>query len=157
MHAMIALWCIARERGTLAPVSRAAHFISECFCPLDKKLTREIGVWAAHLTKISTHFPPRMLHEFRSLVPAKLRSPDSLWFGVREPDPGEDGKGYCYAKRFPNKMNGEGKDYPNKLGHLFCVYVNADFMIYEFRWDEPDTADDRCPRDYRDRFKARVR
>jgi hypothetical protein len=138
-------------------MTRGVKFITGCACPVTPGQRRDIGVTTEFLDRVARHFPPRMLHELRLLVPETLRHPDTLWAGIREPDPGEDDAGYCFAKHFPYRINGEGGQYPNKEAAVFCVYVNNDFLIYEYRWDESDRADHRYPRGHESRFQRHIR
>jgi hypothetical protein len=157
---MRAVFCYSHWTSNLqrkdAQMSERYHVIERCMCPVTKTPTREINVSPSYLKLVVNHFPPRCIHEMNLLIPTTLRSPNSLWKGVREPDPGEDHGGYCFSKPFPNKINGEGQSCPNPDGYVFCVYVNAEFVIYEFRWDEPDAADNRLPNGWSTRFHERV-
>lgn len=135
---------------------RGVSYITECFCPVTEA-ERDIGATATYLDKLARNLPPRCLHEFTALVPLTLREPDTVWAGVREPDPGADNAGFCFARYFPHRLDGNGGTYPNREGFVFCVYVNPAFLIYEFRWDESDPADHRYPRGCKTRFQRQIR
>lgn len=131
--------------------------MDDCFCPKTGK-KRAIGATYDYLNKVARSMPPWMLPTMRLYLPVVLTNPDCVWEGVREPDMGES-MGYCYSKHFANKVAADGSTYPNKLGHVFSVYVNSDFFIYEVRWDEAeaDTNGVRCPMGHDKRFGKRVK
>lgn len=105
----------------------------------------ECFVSASLIEKIKRYYPPRCLHELARLVPITLRQPDSIWSGIREPDPGDEEPGFCYAKRFASKLNGMGGEHSCPEDQIFCVYLNSDRVVFEFGWDEVDPSDPLSP------------
>lgn len=131
--------------------------IGGCFCPLTRG-ERSLFASSDYLDAVVRHFPRWMLHTIVEQVPVVLRNPDRVWSGVRDPDPGSDRWGYCYSKHFPHKLNNSGRTVPNGTNQVLSVYVNAEFMIYEVRWDESEEADSSwIPKGAAVRFGERVK
>lgn len=137
--------------------SANAKWISECFCPKTGR-TREVGASLSYLDKVSRYLPRWLLHTMSKLMPIVLCNPDAVWEGVRDPDPGDDRWGYCYCKHFPNKVDNNGASYPNRTDQVLSVYTNADFLIFEVRWDESEVVEGvRVPLGHAERFGRRVK
>ncbi len=87
--------------------------------------------------------------ELAYLVPEVLSGPTAVFQGVREV--GEKDwlcycgvPGYAYAK--------DGRRIAARIGEVYLVFVNADRVAYNFRWEHCDTVKRSFPKDYETRF-----
>jgi hypothetical protein len=122
-----------------------------CYCPHTKG-TRTAFIRPSQLEAVKRYYPAHKLHELAELVPTVLRDPKKVWRGIREPDPGNDLPGYCFSRRLPQKVDNLGQKFSAPLGQCFSVYMNSEFVIYEWGWDECENHDEDCPKKAADRF-----
>lgn len=129
--------------------------LENCYCPQTGR-RRPIYVRASFLERVHTYYPPRCLHELADMVPGTLREPGHIWGGVRDPDPGDDSPGYCFTKSYDWKFTGNGNKCAVKGEQVFCVYINSDFELFEFRWDAADPNEPDYPKCFDTRYTERL-
>jgi hypothetical protein len=89
------------------------------------------------------------LKELAHTLPEVLRYPTAVFQGVRE-----DGERdwLCYCGQPSHAYDGAtGSKKRAYLGEVYLVYVNADRVAYNSRWDKCDPDDIRLPCNYEDR------
>lgn len=92
--------------------------------------------------------------ELAHLVPWVLKHPTAIYQGIR--DEGES-EWLCYCAVPPHAFRWRsGEKAPPYPGQVYLVFVNADRVAYNNRWDECDPRDPKQPIDYEERFTRRV-
>lgn len=92
------------------------------------------------------------------LVAYILQKPRAIFEGItREEDEDRRGIGWrCYCGIPPHSHRPDGTEAPPYRGQVYLVFVNADGIAYNWRWDkaEPDSPD--LPINHGVRFKRRL-
>ena len=101
--------------------------------------------------------PPWVLHTIKQHLASVLECPVCLFAGIREPDPGDDREGFGYGSPMMNKIDGNGRSTPNPRKQLLFFYLNADFYLYEVRWEEPDPIDPSKPIGWKTRYGRAIK
>jgi len=91
-------------------------------------------------------------------VPYVLQHPNGVFEGLcLEQD--EDKRGYgwrCYCAVPPHDYEENGGEKPPRLNKIFLVFVNADKIAYNWRWEKVDPQNDRFPIDFQTRFRKQI-
>jgi len=92
------------------------------------------------------------------IVPAILQEPTAVFEGLtREEDEDHRGVGwrcYCGVPKQSFQADGtSGRPYP---GQVYLVFVNADGVAYNWRWEKADRDNPTLPEGYETRFKRRL-
>lgn len=88
-------------------------------------------------------------------VPYILQHPTQIFEGLcLEVD--EDARGYgwrCYCGIPKCDYSVDGKELDPRNNRVFLVFVNAENVAYNWRWEKCDPTDDKLPINYKTRFK----
>ncbi len=92
------------------------------------------------------------------IVPAILSTPTAVFEGIRREED-EDPRGvgwrcYCGVPEHSYRKDGTAaKPYP---GQVYLVFVNADGVAYNWRWEKADPENADLPLGYETRFKTKL-
>jgi hypothetical protein len=124
----------------------------------------EVGLHPCGSSTTEFHIPKdRMRHFlrfgpkhkfFESLsIPAVLKDPLTIFRGLERE---QQETGYCYAgvPEFQFKEHNITASPPPGL--IFTVYANAEFCVFEWRWEVIDPLDWGCPFDSENRFRQKL-
>jgi hypothetical protein len=87
--------------------------------------------------------------ELAYVVPEVLRIPSCIFQGVRE-EGEKDWLCYCGVPSHAYKKNGDRVEAWE--GEVYLVFVSADRVVYNFRWEACDSEKQCFPKDYAKRF-----
>jgi hypothetical protein len=98
------------------------------------------------------------IFEARELVPAVLQGPKAIFEGFcTEGDEDNRGVGWrCYVGGPDRSYTADGQKRPPWEDEVFLVFLNADRVAYNRRWEKCDWDDPMLPQNHADRFKERV-
>lgn len=92
------------------------------------------------------------------IVPMILRQPTSIFEGLRR-DEDEDRRGFgwrCYCGIPEKAYNVDGTPRTAYPGQVYLVFVNDEWVAYNWRWEKSDPEDFTLPQNYMTRFKQRL-
>ena len=98
------------------------------------------------------------IREMAQLVPDTLIRPTAIFEGIRsDGDESRDGDGArCYCGTPEVAFTPDGSPRKPRLGRVFLVFVTADGVAYNWRWDLCDSDDPKLPVDHATRFHKRA-
>ena len=110
----------------------------------------EYFVSIAYVDHLRQYGPDARLWELGS-VEQTIREPAMVFQGLRR-----DGKRDALC--FVGKPKRFGQDWtaPGPPGMVFLIFLTADRVIYEWRWEKEDSSDPGYPGDYKRRFEKRI-
>lgn len=101
-----------------------------------------------------------LAREFAFLVPEILRGPTAIFEGIRleaDEDRGSASDGWrCYCGIPSRRFRKDGTETAPYVNQVFLVFVNADHVVYCWRWEAADEANDRLVNHHQSRFKERL-
>jgi hypothetical protein len=92
------------------------------------------------------------------VVPQVLQQHGPVGEGLRR-DEDEDARGVgwrCSCGLPDRSSTPDGERCPPRRERVFLVFVNADRVAYNWRWEPADPDDRTLPRDLEDRFRRRL-
>jgi len=92
------------------------------------------------------------------IVPAVLQKPTAIFEGLRS-DEDEDRRGVgwrCYCGLPAIAYRTDGSERPPSPAQVFLVFVNAESIAYNWRWEQADADDPSLPISHLERFKRRL-
>ncbi|MGC8561270.1 MAG: hypothetical protein ACP5O1_11400 [Phycisphaerae bacterium] len=98
------------------------------------------------------------IHEAANIVPEILLRPQAVFEGLCE-DTDEDRRGVgwrCYCGIPSRAFCKDGSERPAYRGQVYLVFVNADRVAYNWRWEKGDENAPNLPIGYETRFKRRL-
>ena len=98
------------------------------------------------------------MHEAAYIVPEILQRPQAVFEALCE-DMDEDRRGVgwrCYCGIPSRAFSRDGSERPTYPGSVYLVFVNADRVAYNWRWEKADENAPDLPIGYETRFKRRL-
>lgn len=86
-------------------------------------------------------------------IPALLQDPLTIFQGLERE---QQETGYCYAGVPEFQFKEHNITVPPPPGMIFTVYANAEFCVFEWRWEVVDPLDGSCPIDSENRFRQKL-
>jgi len=88
-------------------------------------------------------------------VPHVLQSPTAIFEGLKqEEDEDPRGEGWlCYCGLPPHSYSESGAEVPPWRGHVYLVFVNREWVAYNWRWEKSDSMSPMLPIKHGERFK----
>jgi hypothetical protein len=148
----------AATRLTTASTPRADRTYLDAFDPsTGKSVATCVAVTLRRATAVSRAGRGKVL-EITSTVAETLNWPTAVFSGIRcdEDERGSDTVGWrCYVGKPKTYFTADGRTLPADPSDVFLVFVNADGVAYNWRWEAADADDDRLPRNHGSRFRRR--
>ena len=115
-----------------------------------------------HITHDRMNFIARigksLIFEAAYIVPHILQNPRAIFEGLRS-DNDEDKRGYgwrCYCGIPDYRYDNHGDALPPWPDKVFCVFVNSESIIYNWRWEKRALEESGLPINYENRFHERL-
>ncbi|MCX7428700.1 MAG: hypothetical protein NTW96_24120 [Planctomycetia bacterium] len=92
------------------------------------------------------------------LVPMVLQEPTAVFEGLRR-DEDEDRQGYgwrCYCGIPERAYRSDGTERPPYPNQVYLVFVNDEYVAYNWRWEPADADNPRLPENHEQRFKRKL-
>jgi hypothetical protein len=138
--------------------SRRQYLTLHAFDPGTSRLTAQVQISYERMQSVGRRSLGHA-KECGYIVPAILRKPTAVFEGLRrEEDEDRRGVGWrCYCGLPDQAYRPDGTEtapYPNQV---YLVFINDEGVAYNWRWEKADPDDPSLPRDWKTRFKTRLR
>ncbi len=125
--------------------------------PDDRKLTAEVQISFERMQTVGKRSMGQA-KECALIVPMILQEPTAIFEGLTQ-DSDEDRRGYgwrCYCGIPVASYHADGsvgRPYP---GQVYLVFVNEDWVAYNWRWEKSDPDDPGLPIGHKARFRKKL-